>query len=81
MRTLTVYGWTGYREGAQTREIVAACSKAEVARLAGYARPTQMQSLEATANEGEMLQALGEAGTIYHRPLHAHGAPWRSASE
>jgi len=63
-KPLTVYGWQGYRQsrtdstrGCVTREICAARSKAEVARLAGKKRPEQLFNLSETFNETERVSA------------------------
>lgn len=66
MAKLTVYGWQGWRSPAgQTREIVAAHSMAEAARLSGYKRPSQMFNLCETGNEREIAQAMSSPGTVF----------------
>lgn len=74
MRMLKVYGWTGHRNECpgphhQTREIVAASSQAEAARLSGHKRPAQMFNLCETGNEAEIAQAMREIRTVFWLPL------------
>jgi hypothetical protein len=72
-KELQVYGWTGHRRDAgprlQTREIVAARSRAAAARAAGYASPRQMFALMDTGNDEECAQALSEPGVVFWHPL------------
>jgi hypothetical protein len=86
---LKVYGWTGQggREferpangSPQTREIVAARSKAEVRRIAGLAPSVEITE---TRNAAEVTTAIAEPGTVLWRPLDsrvegfvAHGEAW-----
>lgn len=77
MRPLRVYGWTGtdYRLRTthnQSRCIVAAHSKAEAARLAGYDRPSQMFNLCETGNDREIAEAVQESGVVIVRPIGDH---------
>ena len=74
-REWKVYGWQGHRKGAvQTREIVAARSKAEAARLAGYRRPGEMFNLTTTGNAVEIAVAMyySKRGCVCWRPLDVH---------
>lgn len=72
---LKVFGWRGWRTEAkaarngsnQTREIVAARSKAAAARAAGMT-PRDMEPVQ-TANMEEMLVALAKPGTVFWRQL------------
>lgn len=83
MRPLKVYGWQDRRLEAegwhkQTREIVAARSQAEAARLAGYTRPGQMFNLGETRNEQEIATATAQPGVVFWRGLDAYTEPWRA---
>ena len=79
-RTLKVYGWQSFRRecdpapngSRQTREICAAHSMAEVARIAGVNRPQQLFNLGETGNKEELAAATASPGTIFWRPLNAH---------
>lgn len=59
MRKLKVYRWQSFRRECptnhrQTTEVVAAGSKAEVARLAGFTYPSQLFNLCETGNQLEI---------------------------
>ena len=77
MRKLKVYGWTSFRHECrpapngshQTREIVAAHSQAETARLSGHRRPSQMWYLCETGNANEIETAMSKPGTVFWHPL------------
>lgn len=83
-----VYGWQGMRHESpgthrQTREIVAARSKAEVARIAGVKGPNALFNLGETGNAAEIAVATGKPGTIFWRPIDTRdkryveaGQPW-----
>ncbi len=86
MRQLRVFGWSGFRSACptphrQTREIVAATSKAEVARLAGFRYPRELPNLSETRNENEIAQALRAPRVIFWKPLSYSSADndWRMA--
>lgn len=71
---MKVYGWQGHRlecqtHHRQTREIVAAKSKAAAARAAGYDRPAQMFNLCETGNRQEIETAMSKPGVVMWRPL------------
>lgn len=78
-RELRVFGWMGQRiecpaagnGSRQTREIVAAYSKADAARAAGKKAPTQahMWNLSETGNDTELSTALQFPGVVFWRPL------------
>ncbi len=78
-RPLKVYGWIGHRSG-QTREIVAAPSKAAVARIAGFNSPRQMFCLCETSNDAELAQARSNPGKVFWHPLNELESrrEWRS---
>jgi hypothetical protein len=79
---LRVYGWRGWRPecpaapngSRQTRDIVAAHSRAEAARIAGEKGPWALDCLEETGNTEEIAQALSEPGVIFWRP----NTDWKS---
>jgi hypothetical protein len=71
---LKVYSWQGYRASASrasasgsgaTREIVAAKSKADAARLAGEDHPRRMFNLHETGNDVEIQVALARPGVVH----------------
>ena len=69
-RPLKVYGWVGWHKDApgphrQTREIVAAHSKAEAMRLGGLTRREFEHSGCETGNEEELRVALAEPGVVF----------------
>jgi len=74
---LKVYGWQGHRSecppaangGQQTREIVAAPSKAAAARAAGKKDPRSLFNFDETGNQHEIEIAMAEPGTVFWRPL------------
>lgn len=74
-----VYGWVGHRYEAgnthnQTREIVAARSMAEAARLSGHRSPRQMWNLSETGNAVEIAVAMNHQtrGCVCWKPLDNH---------
>lgn len=77
MKKLKVYGWQSFRReckpapngSTQTREICAAHSKVEAARVAGYDRPAQMFNLCETGNAGECELAIANPGVVFWKPL------------
>jgi hypothetical protein len=79
MRPLQVYGWISFRGRTQAREIVAARSQAEVARLAGVSRPGQLFNLSDTGNAPEIAQAMAEPGAVFWHPLDERPIAWRRA--
>lgn len=72
-RKLKVYGWQSFRSGVgghgQTREIIAAKSKAQAARASGNEKPRHMFNLCETGNTGELKTALAEPLVVFWRPL------------
>jgi hypothetical protein len=81
MSQLKVYGWSSFRGRTQSREVVAAHSLAEVARLAGYKRPSQMFQLTATGNGPEIAQAMQEVGVVFWHPLDERPIVWRRSKD
>jgi len=84
-RKLRVYGWIGFRSecqtnSRQTREIVAASSRAAAARIAGARSPRQLFNLSETGNADELATALAEPGAVFWQPLDAYSATWRRAT-
>lgn len=82
--TLRVYGWQSCRPGVglgvhnQTREICAAQSKAEVARIVGVRAPRLLFNLGETGNDEERAAALAQPGRVLWRGLDDWGKPWRT---
>ena len=70
-KPLKVYGWGGCRSGVQTREIVAARSMAEAARLSGHRSPREMWNMCETGNAIEIAIAMyyHARGCVCWRPL------------
>ncbi len=76
---LKVYGWTGWRNecppsangGKQTREIVAARSKAEVYRITGD-RVSDHWCICTTGNEEEIAVAMSNPGTVFWKKLNSY---------
>lgn len=68
MKTLRVYGWSDFRDSVQTREIVAATSRAAAARVT-HRLPYQLFNLCETANNEERRIALATPGVIHWCPL------------
>lgn len=74
---LKVYGWQGWRNecpaapngGRQTREICAAKSGAEVARIMGVSSPARLFNFCETGNSREIEIALRSPGTVFWRPI------------
>ncbi len=74
---MKVYGWQGNRfecppaanGGHQTREVVAAHSKAEAARLAGVNYPSQLFNLGESGNEHDAKIARSSPGSVFWQPL------------
>lgn len=67
---LRVYGWQSTRREAtgwhkQTREIVAAHSLAEVARIVGVKSPASLFNLSETTNQIELKVAGSKPGVIF----------------
>jgi hypothetical protein len=87
-RKLKVYGWTGWRTecrqspngGKQTREVMAAKSKAEVGRKAGLKRG-ELNEMCDSGNEEDINAAMAEPGVVFWRPLDARGEPFTRAKE
>lgn len=82
MAKLRVYGWLSFRAQAtnnsrQTREVCAASSKAEVARLAGKTRHTQLFNLCETANPEEVKVALATPRTVFWQELYRRDGVWQ----
>ena len=84
---MKVYGWTGRRNprefqahfpdapswNIQTREFVAAPSKAAVYRITG-GRPSEHFNITETGNKRELEIATANPGVVYWRPLDAYKA-------
>jgi hypothetical protein len=72
---LKVYGWDGFRyptptSRVQTREIVAARSMAEVARILGVKSPRSLDLVE-TGNDREIAVAMAEPGVVFWQKINA----------
>lgn len=72
---LKVYGWDSFRHPTptsrvQTREIVAAKSMEEVARIVGVKSPKSLDLCE-TGNEEEIRVAMAEPGVIFWQNINA----------
>jgi hypothetical protein len=89
-RKLKTYGWVGSRlecppapnGNRQTREICAAHSQAELARIAGVKRPSNLWNLCETGNKEEVVKVLSEPLTVFWRPLDKRrGKDWTIAKK
>jgi hypothetical protein len=75
-RALKIFGWTGHRREAtmernvhgQTKEIIAATTKAEAHRMSGIARSLFERTLHETADPEEVAQAMTAPGTVFWQP-------------
>jgi hypothetical protein len=82
-RPLKVFGWTGYRREAtmdrnihgQTREVIAATTKAEAFRMSKLTRTQFDQRVSDTANAEEIALAMAAPGTVFWQP---HNYPART---
>lgn len=82
---LKVYGWQGFRRecpGAhsQTREIVAARSQTEAARLAGTT-VARMFNLSETGNPREVEIAMATPGVIFWTPISGQRKEYTAAAQ
>lgn len=73
---LKVYGWQAHRSEckvvhSQTREIVAATSKTEVARIVGVKSPSYLWNLGETGNTAEVAIAMADPGVVFWKPIDA----------
>ena len=83
VKKLKVWGWQGTRLEAridrnfhgQTREIVAAASRAEVGRIMGVPARSLFNICE-TGNKRELEIARANPGVVYWAPLNIFGAPY-----
>ncbi len=75
MKPLKVFSWQSFRAecppngNLQTREIVAARSKAEVVRIAGKKYTYELFNLGETGNSLELELALSRPGVIFWTPI------------
>jgi hypothetical protein len=82
-RPLKVFGYTGHRRAAykdrnvhgQTREIIAATTKAEAHRMSGLPRSLFDRSVSITGNDEEIAQAMTAPGTVFWQ---SHNYPART---
>ncbi len=85
MRPLKVFSWQSFRAecppapngNLQTREIIAARSKAEAVRIAGKKYPYELFNLGETGNHLELELALSKPGIIFWTPI--DGRDYREA--
>jgi len=76
-RPLKVFGWLDYRAGRQVRCIVAATTKAEVARLRGVKDPRGLFNLDETWNADEVRKATSEPGVIFWAENRFNDRDWK----
>lgn len=75
-RPLKVFGYTGYRQAAriennmlgQTREIIAATTKAEAFRKSGLTKARFDCMVSETGNDEEVAIAMASPGTVFWQP-------------
>jgi len=77
-RVLRVYGWQGHRGVGVTREIMAARSKAEVARALGLKRPAQVFNLSETGNADDIATATTLPGVVLWRAIDDRDGEWQA---
>lgn len=78
MRELAVYGWKGMRpKVGQTREVMAAYSKAEVARALNVRSASQIFNLARTGNPSEVAIATASPNQVFWHPLYELPISWR----
>lgn len=65
MAEMRVWGWLGFRGARQTREVVAAPSKAAAARAAGERDPRRLFCLGETRNAEEVRLATSRPGVVF----------------
>lgn len=73
-KLLKVYGWSSFRpecrsNSHQTREIIAAASRASAARSAGITLRSAIVEMVETGNDEELRRALAEPGVVFWHPL------------
>jgi hypothetical protein len=91
-KPIRVFGWVGQRSEAreryengrmghgQTREIVAAKTKAEMMKITGMTRTSFNNLVSETGNAEEIEKANSKPGTVFWQPLNAlPGAEWHEA--
>lgn len=81
---MKVYGWQYIRRECQThttREIVAAKSMAEVARIVGVKRPSQLFNLCDTGSEKEIQIAMSKPGVVFWKPIDDYNGEYREAGK
>jgi hypothetical protein len=79
MKPLKVYGWQSFQRACvpasngskQTRQICAASSKAEAARIAGVKSVRTLFNLTETGNAGECRAAMLQPRTVLWQPIDA----------
>ena len=76
-KSLKVFGWADWFQGKQIRAIVAAPSKAAVARAAGAARPSALWNLCETGNALEIQAASACPGVVLYRRLNDRDSPFQ----
>lgn len=75
VRKLEVYGWTGFRGGKQTRDIVAARSVAEVLRISGISRSMWNWSGCESKNPKDIEIAMSDPGVVFWTEYGDHRLP------
>jgi len=79
-RRLKVYGWHGFRNGRQTREVMAATSISAVIKAHEHSKPSRAYMSE-TGNPTEVAAAMSKPGTIFFRPVTDWNAPYVEAND
>jgi hypothetical protein len=77
MKTLKVYGWQAFQPACppagngskQTRQICAASSQREVARIVGVRSVSSLFNLTETGNAGECKAAMLQPRTVLWQPI------------
>jgi hypothetical protein len=78
-RKLKVYGWSSFRNGKQTREVMAATSMTAVINAHKHSKPSRAYMGE-TGNRAEVEAAMSKPGAIFYRPITDRNAPYVEAT-
>lgn len=79
-RKLKVYGWMSFRNGKQTREVMAATSMSAVIKAHGHSKPSRAYMSE-TGNPAEVAAAMSKPGAIFFRPITDWKSPYIEAPD
>lgn len=79
-KALKVYTWSGFRNGKQTQEIVAAYTGVEVCKLTGVKRTGQLFNFGLTGNQEDIALATSKPAVVFYKGTNAkYDDPWIEA--